>query len=431
QVDVDIPPKPAALPDTLKYCVGDSGEIVLEDYSFAYFWKNEAGDIVAENGPLNIPTTDAGNFAYYFEAYNGCGSFRDTVTVFVVEEGAIVIQPDETIVVCNNDPLTLTVNAPLADCVVWLDENSTAIDTGAQVTVIPQPGNNIYVATLPGLACVTADTAEVVFIPDDFEVQVTASAAEVCLGTTVSLTAAILPPNNVTVVTWYDSGFNFLGEGLSIEATPTVSGIQTYIAVAENGCTVDTAMLDILVEELMLDLSVSAETICNGEEVTLSVSGCDDCTYSWSPEGALSAPDMATTQAFPDVTTTYEVIVAGAVCTDTLSTVVTVEECLDCNVDLIFIADAFTPDGDGNNDLVCVRSEVLNQFESVELMIYNRWGQEVYQSEEMSSLCWDGTFAGEALPPDVYGYVLRIVCPPTDTQPRTENVLKGNITLLR
>jgi hypothetical protein len=39
---------------------------------------------------------------------------------------------------------------------------------------------------------------------------------------------------------------------------------------------------------------------------------------------------------------------------------------------------------------------------------------------------WDGTYRGEALPPDVYGFYLRVLCPGGE-----ELIQKGNITILR
>jgi gliding motility-associated-like protein len=61
----------------------------------------------------------------------------------------------------------------------------------------------------------------------------------------------------------------------------------------------------------------------------------------------------------------------------------------------------------------------------MELMIYNRWGEEVFRTTDIFAE-WDGTFRNEALPPDVYGYWLRVVCPEGN-----DLIQKGNITLLR
>lgn len=93
-----------------------------------------------------------------------------------------------------------------------------------------------------------------------------------------------------------------------------------------------------------------------------------------------------------------------------------------CEEPFIFVPSAFTPNGDNNNDVFRVRSEVM---ESLKLIIYNRWGEEIYFSEDQAQ-GWDGTFRGQQLPPDVYGFYLQVVCFGGDTFTK-----KGNITLIR
>ena len=59
----------------------------------------------------------------------------------------------------------------------------------------------------------------------------------------------------------------------------------------------------------------------------------------------------------------------------------------------------------------------------MELIIFNRWGQKVFESTHPNN-GWDGTFEGEPVKSDVYGYYLTVKCP-TKTE-----VLKGNVTVL-
>ena len=93
-----------------------------------------------------------------------------------------------------------------------------------------------------------------------------------------------------------------------------------------------------------------------------------------------------------------------------------------CVEPYVFLPNTFTPNADGRNDVLRVRSEVV---ESMRLIIYNRWGEELFQSQDQSQV-WDGTYKGEELPPDVYGYYLNVVCIGGETF-----VKKGDITLIR
>jgi gliding motility-associated-like protein len=93
-----------------------------------------------------------------------------------------------------------------------------------------------------------------------------------------------------------------------------------------------------------------------------------------------------------------------------------------CSPDSLHIPNAFTPNGDGSNDVFRVvpyeSSEVISSLE-----IYNRWGQKVYENFGNSS--WDGTIDGQPASSDVYVYIVTIQC--------GELVGKrvGDVTLLR
>lgn len=64
-----------------------------------------------------------------------------------------------------------------------------------------------------------------------------------------------------------------------------------------------------------------------------------------------------------------------------------------------------TPNGDGYNDLWYIKPVILPG-ESYEVMIYNRWGDEVYSSSTYAN-DWDGTYEGEPLPQGAYYYVVK------------------------
>ena len=66
----------------------------------------------------------------------------------------------------------------------------------------------------------------------------------------------------------------------------------------------------------------------------------------------------------------------------------------------IEIPNAFTPNGDGLNDVFAPFSEDLVSYS---VSLYNRWGERIYSSEEQLT-GWDGTFKGVASPGGVYFY---------------------------
>lgn len=73
--------------------------------------------------------------------------------------------------------------------------------------------------------------------------------------------------------------------------------------------------------------------------------------------------------------------------------------------DEIFIPSAFSPNGDGNNDVLLVRSTTLR---SIELTIYNQWGEAIYRGFDIDQ-GWDGTHNGQPVETGTYVYVLNAV----------------------
>ncbi|MCB0570805.1 MAG: gliding motility-associated C-terminal domain-containing protein, partial [Phaeodactylibacter sp.] len=433
-----IPPVLPVLPDPAKICLGDTLKLDVSDVIGSYTWQDSLGTILASDTSLYLVPLDTGSFSIIFELSNGCGTVRDTITAVVVDSTKIEIQWDPEEVLCQADTVCLTAIAPASECIVWSDLAGNPIDTGAQLCVYLEPGMYTYVASIPGLDCIESDTTTITVLPDSLNISIGLSATAICEGDDVVLTAVAEPAWAIETVSWYDSGFNLIGTGLSIVQVP-LEGLHTYYAVAENGCASDTAEATVMVEALNLEIFAEPGTICAGDSSLLRVVGCPECEYIWTPSSSLDDPTIDSPIATPAVTTTYTVTVFGAVCVDTLDVTVTVEDCPEC-LEKFFVATGFRPDGGpmdiASNNVTCLRSEYLNDFEKIYFIIYNRWGQEMFRYEyEQSSgqavipekLCWDGQMNGKLLPPDVYGYYVEVKCPDS-AKPTTS---KGNITLLR
>jgi gliding motility-associated-like protein len=72
--------------------------------------------------------------------------------------------------------------------------------------------------------------------------------------------------------------------------------------------------------------------------------------------------------------------------------------------DGIYVPNVFTPNGDGINDFFLVYG---NTIETMRLVIYNQWGQELFISTDRQK-GWDGTFRGNQSPAGRYSYALEV-----------------------
>lgn len=158
-------------------------------------------------------------------------------------------------------------------------------------------------------------------------------------------------------------------------------------------------------------------TVLYGEEAFLDADG--GVEYSWSPSTYLDDPDSENPICTPEQTTTYTVTVTteiGCVFTDQ----VTVNVIYDA---MVFVPSAFSPNGDGVNDNFF--ANYLGAIGTWSLVIYNRWGEEVFSSNDPAGI-WNGKIGDNDQPMGTYVYVLNYSDLDGDA-----GSLKGNIVLVR
>jgi len=88
--------------------------------------------------------------------------------------------------------------------------------------------------------------------------------------------------------------------------------------------------------------------------------------------------------------------------------------------DCVGLTNAFTPNGDGVNDLWLM--DGLSLFPDSKVLIFNRFGIQVFEGGPNDS--WDGIFDGRPLPMDNYFYIL-------DLNYQDEAPIRGNVMLVR
>ena len=87
----------------------------------------------------------------------------------------------------------------------------------------------------------------------------------------------------------------------------------------------------------------------------------------------------------------------------------------------VFFPNAFTPNGDGLNDVFVYEASLLT---SVRFMVFNRWGELLFETDEIDT-GWDGSYLGKTAPQGTYLYKMEVVDQLGNAFERT-----GNFTLL-
>jgi len=88
----------------------------------------------------------------------------------------------------------------------------------------------------------------------------------------------------------------------------------------------------------------------------------------------------------------------------------------------VFVPKAFTPNGDGLNDVLYVYGNFIQQ---LDMKIFNQWGQAIFETANKGN-GWDGTYKGKMQPSGVYMYALKATL-----QDGTVVNTKGSINLIR
>jgi gliding motility-associated-like protein len=131
--------------------------------------------------------------------------------------------------------------------------------------------------------------------------------------------------------------------------------------------------------------------------------GVGNYSYNWSPVIELSCNNCAVPIAFPELNTIYNYTVIDETGCSANKDIL-VEVIIDKT---IYIPNAFTPNGDGVNDIFMVNASNVKEFN---FSIYDRWGELIYKTTSTAT-GWDGIYKGKKLPPAAYIYYAQFEFP--------------------
>nr|WP_294860161.1 T9SS type A sorting domain-containing protein [uncultured Fluviicola sp.] len=125
--------------------------------------------------------------------------------------------------------------------------------------------------------CESARTPVTVSVSTPDQVSLTSSAAAICIGGSVTLTASNLNPTpfqnyTYSTVSTAGSGAETPMAGASISVTPTAAGTYTYTVTATDGGCAASATATVLVNDLpaLSAATATPATVCSGDNITLS-----------------------------------------------------------------------------------------------------------------------------------------------------------------
>ena len=211
-------------------------------------------------------------------------------------------------------------------------------------------------------------------------------------------------------------------------AQPTVTTQYQLIGKDAYDCFADTALVTVAVGEYPVVNLGSGSLVVAGTQVTMNpiLTNGPFKNYVWTPFTDLSCNNCPRPVATINTNISYKLEaenIYGCKGSDTINYTVTCEEAVQ-----LYVPNAFSPDGDGLNDVLMIRGKGLAAIKY--FRIFNRWGQLVFERNNVAAndpgQGWDGRVNGKPANPDVYVYTAEVVCTGGSVFEK-----KGNVTLFR
>jgi len=168
-------------------------------------------------------------------------------------------------------------------------------------------------------------------------------------------------------------------------------------------------------------------TIILGDSIVIpSVTNMmDSITYQWTPSDYLNCIDCDRVISHPTFSTTYTLVVTDENdCTASDEILILIDKARE-----VFIPNAFSPNGDGINDIFMIYSNGGVE-EILTFRVFDRWGELVFEDNNFQpndiTHGWDGMFLGKFMNPGVLVYMAEI-----RFVDGVELLYKGGVTLLK
>ena len=383
-----------------------------------YFWFNENGSQLFTGKTYTATFDKNTKLILKSRDINGCS---DSISFFVnVFNFQFAIEAKDSFCVNEQSQLKLNIQNPNDYIITWTPPD-VIVSGGATTTptIIPVAGKKISLLLKHKLTGCTDSSSITPKVTKPFFFTVKAPDV-LCIDVPTEVVLTIDNPLNYN----YDwspkdciaSGGNTINPKVKISKDKVLT---VKVTDKISGCSQSMNVNVKAGDKVSVDVDAKPDfTIFEGESLDLEVTNpINDAKYKWSTGATTLIIKVA-----PKETTSYGVTVTdknGCTATDEVTVTVRTAKCDETD---IYLPNAFTPNNDGNNDIFKLRSNFIDQ---MELIIYNRWGQEIFRTTD-KEFGWDGTFKNEEVASDTYAYFLRVICVNKEVYSK-----RGNVNLLR
>lgn len=415
------------VPDNQQVCNGEAASSIQFSGTMnglTFNWTNDqAGIGLAASGNGHIPaftainndSVDVISNIFVSAVNNGCSGPVASFSITIHPSPRMNATVDSRI--CRGNSLQLS--ASNAQVFSWSPAQNLSCTGCASPITTTLTTTQYYVQGTSVFGCVGRDTVNIEVI-QPFNMPVSAPDT-LCLGESTRLMAS-----GAASYIWSPAEGLNRADIADPVASPSSSTRYRVIGRDAYGCFTDTGYVNVTVGLIPTVNAGPDLTSAAGSTITLNpVTQNGPITqWSWSPPTGLNCTDCPSPVV--DVRTGISYIVTvrnsfGCFGSDTIAI-----NSL-CKSSQVFVPNAFTPDGDGLNDILMVRGSGIRV---KSFRIFNRWGNLVFEKLNFEpnspAYGWDGKVRGVPAAPDVFVYTAEVIC-----DNGVINTLKGNTTIIR
>lgn len=342
-------------------------------------------------------------------ATDSSGCLSDTLTVEVSVNDQLAFFTPDTVVTCPD------LDTPLFPDTVFGGDGDYAyswaggpFQTDPSFTVNLPDSATIYVTLTDG--CETPDVTHAIRVSVKPIPDLLLSADTVLGCDPFAVIFSVQDTTDAAIVDWdFGDGIVIPGPPESVGHSYPDPGIFTVSATVHwpNGCDDDTTATDMITVAAVPDAQftwspIPASTLDPAVEF-VEQAGPFAVSWVWDFAGMDTAHGPEVEYTFPDVfgdQYPVELVVANYLgCTDTVVRMIEVMDEF-----LVFIPTAFTPNGDGINEVLFVQGDDIDTKDFV-LSVFDRWGAKIFETMDRSE-GWDGSFGGSPVQDGVYSWKL-------------------------
>ncbi len=413
-------------------CVGIYNLTVTDSKNCKSYAAATINPASATTNFLNINLCDSDSVKVGSKVYKNAGNYIDTLQKANGCDSIIVLKLTKTVELitlanavnpkCNGDKnglITINTSGNNTPYQFSIDDGVTYTTSSLNPFIFNSLGAGIYkvrVKTANGCEFSLVSGQVILGEPEALKLAIDTSKSKTCVGSSLGVLTAKASNGFAP--------FSYQWSNAQSVATINNLSIGTYFvtATSDNGCKTFGQATVTNFNDFSASASPPDTLILLGKTATIQISTTNIAlpyTVKYSPQDGIIASNNQSLIVKPSKTTTYKILITDANgCGKEIEVLIRVNEVLE-----IQIPNAFSPDGDGQNDVFRLVLQGAEPKYS-KFQIWNRFGQLIYNNAAKPE--WDGTFDGLLQTPDVFAYVIEYV----DLDGKNQ-ILKGQVTLLR